>query len=112
MDVVDNIRTEMNNGWELFPEWIKEVFLPIKEIVIMLLDKEDTEMITLARDTVAIQNCSVDETAERQAEFIIAKQSIIDAINSIIAYRDANDPTKTPEFIEAARLARERRLSA
>lgn len=112
MDVVSNIRTEMNNGWELFPEWIKEIFLPIKEIVVMLLDKEDTEMVILARDTVAIQQCSANETTERQSEFTTAKQSIMDAINSIIAYRDANDPTKTPEFIEAARLARERRLSA
>jgi len=112
MDVVRNIRTEMNNGWELFPEWIKEVFLPIKEVVIMLLDKDDTEMAILARDTVSIQQCSVDETVERQAEFSDAKQSIIDAINGIIDYRDANDPTKTPEFIEMCRLLdEERRLS-
>ena len=112
MDVVRNIRSEMNTGWELFPEWIRDIFLPIKEVVVMLLDKEDTEMAILARDTVAIQQCSVDETAERQSEFNTAKQSILDAINSIIAYRDANDFTKTPEFIEIQRLAAERRRLA
>jgi hypothetical protein len=106
MNVVDNIRTEMNNGWELFPEWIKELFLPIKEVVILLLDEE---MEALARDTVALQQCSVDETAERQSEFNTCKQSILDGIDSIIAYRDANDPTKKPDFIEAQRLAAERR---
>jgi hypothetical protein len=112
MNVVRDIRTEMNNGWELFPEWIKEIFLPIKEVVVLLLDKDDTEMAILARNTVSIQQCSIDETADRQAEFIVAKQSIIDAINGIIDYRDANDPTKTPEFIEMCRLlAEERRLS-
>lgn len=102
MDVVSNIRTEMNNGWELFPEWIKEVFLPIKEVVIMLLDQNQD---TLARDTVLLQRCSVDETAERQAEFDIAKQSIVDAINVIIQYKYNSDPMRRPEVQEEVRQA-------
>jgi len=76
MDVVNTIRSEMNNSWELFPEWIKELFLPIKEIVVMLLDEEKTEMITLARNTVAIQQCSAEEATERREEFNTCKQSI------------------------------------
>jgi len=108
MDVVSNIRTEMNNGWELFPDWIKELFLPIKEVVIMLLDEE---MDTLARDTVLLQQCSVDETIERQAEFNDAKQSIVDAIDIIIQYKFDNDPMRRPEIIEqvlqAAKARRE-----
>ena len=108
MDVVSNIRTEMNNGWELFPEWIKEVFLPIKEVVILLLDEE---MEVLARDTVIIQQCPVDETVERQNEFNACRQSIIDGINSIINYKDANNPMNSPVVIEELRLAAERRRS-
>jgi hypothetical protein len=106
MDIVSNIRTEMNNGWELFPEWIKEVFLPIKEVVILLLDKE---MEVLARDTVLLQRCSANETVERQAEFNVAKQSIVDAINSIINYKEVNNPMNSPAMIEELRLASERR---
>jgi hypothetical protein len=102
MDVVSNIRTEMNNGWEQFPEWIKEVFLPIKDVVIILLDQNQD---TLARDTVLLQRCSVDETAERQAEFNVAKQSIIDAINGIIQFKYDNDPMRRPEVQEEVRQA-------
>lgn len=108
MDVVSNIRTEMNNGWELFPEWVKEIFLPIKEVVVLLLDKEMEE---LARDTVAIQQCPADETIERQNEFNLCKQSVLNGIDSIIAYKDVNNPMKSPEVIEALRIARERRAS-
>jgi hypothetical protein len=102
MNIVDSIRTEMNNGWELFPEWIKEVFLPIKEVVILLLDQNQD---TLARDTVLLQRCSTDETEERQAEFDIAKQSIVDAINGIIQYKYDNDPMRQPEVLEQIRHA-------
>jgi hypothetical protein len=108
MDVVSNIRTEMNNGWELFPEWIKELFLPIKEVVILLLDQG---MEVLARDTVNLQQCPVDETIERQDEFNACKQSIIDGINSIINYKDASNPMNSPAVIEELRLATERRKS-
>jgi hypothetical protein len=107
MDVVDNIRTQMNDGWELFPEWIKELFLPIKEVVIILLDKQ---MEIMARDTVLLQQCSVDETAERKAEFNIAKQSIIDAIDSIITYREENDPMNSPEAQAEILLYNQQRL--
>lgn len=107
MDVVSNIRTEMNNGWELFPEWIKELFLPIKEVVIILLDKQ---MEVMAKDTVLLQRCSVDEPAERQAEFNIAKQSIIDAIDSIITYKEENDPMNSPEAQAEILLFNQKRL--
>lgn len=107
MNVVDNIRTQMNDGWELFPEWIKELFLPIKEVVIILLDKQ---MEVMARDTVLLQRCSVDETAERQAEFNIAKQSIIDAINSIITYNEENNPLNSPEAQAEILLYNQQRL--
>ena len=108
MDVVSNIRAEMNNGWELFPEWIKELFLPIKEVVILLLDQG---MEVLARDTVNLQQCPIDENIERQDEFNVCKQSIIDGINSIITYKDANNPMNSPAVIEELRLATERRRS-
>lgn len=108
MDVVDNIRTEMNNGWELFPEWVKEIFLPIKEVVVLLLDEEKEE---LARDTVAIQQCPAGETIERHNEFNLCKQSVINGINNIISYKEANDITKTPEFIEEIRRIYESRIS-
>jgi len=106
MDVVSNIRTEMNNGWELFPEWVKEAFLPIKEVVVLLLDEKMEE---LARDTVAIQQCPMGETIERQDEFNACKQSVINGINSIISYKDANNPMNSPAVIEELRLAVERR---
>jgi hypothetical protein len=106
MDVVSNIRTEMNNNWELFPEWIQEIFLPIKEVIILLLDQG---MEILARDTVAIQQCPVSETIERQNEFNACKQSVIDGINNIIDYKNINNPMNSPEVIEALRIARERR---
>jgi len=107
MDVVDNIRTQMNDGWELFPEWIKELFLPIKEVVVILLDKQ---MEVMARDTVILQQCPVDETAERKAEFDIAKQSIVDAINSIITYKEENNPLNSPEAQAEILLFNQKRL--
>lgn len=108
MNVVNTIRSEMNNSWELFPEWIKDIFLPIKETVVLLLDKE---MEVLARDIVNLQQCPVDETIERQDEFSRCKQAVIDGINSIIDYKDANNPMNSPEVIEELRIARERRSS-
>lgn len=106
MDVVSNIRSEMNSGWELFPEWIKELFLPIKDVVVLLLDEEKEE---LARSVVAIQQCSEDETIERQNEFNLCKQSVLNGIDSIITYKVANDPMNSPEVIEALRLAAKNR---
>jgi hypothetical protein len=104
---IEEKRTELAIAWQDCPALFRDSFQPIFEAVVILLDERQEE---LARDAVAAIPTPLDFDAESQAEFEETKTAFVTGLEELIAIRDAEDPTKSPEYIAAYLAAQENRL--
>jgi hypothetical protein len=104
---IEEKRTELAIAWQDCPALFRDSFQPIFNAVAILLDGKQEE---LARDAVAAIPTPLDFDAESQAQFDGTKAAFVAGLEELIAIRDAEDPTKSPEYIAAYLAAQENRL--
>ena len=104
---IEEKRTELAIAWQTCPALFRDSFQPIFEAVVLLLDEGQEE---LARDAVTAIPTPLDFDTENQAQFEETKAAFVTGLEELIAIRDAEDPTKSPEYIASYLAAQENRL--
>jgi hypothetical protein len=97
----------MNAAFLALPEWLRVPFLPMRDTLTILFDKEED---ALARQVINAIPQPAGWTVEQLAEFDSAKGAILSSIDALIADVIANDPNLTPEsraYSEEAAARRE-----
>lgn len=84
----------MNSAFLALPEWLRVPFLPMRDTLAILFDKEED---ALARQVINAIPQPAGWTVEQLAEFDLAKSAILSSIDALIADTIANDPNLTPE---------------
>lgn len=90
----ESIRSSMNAAFLALPEWLRVPFLPMRDTLTILFDKEED---ALARQVINAIPQPAGWTVEQLSEFDLAKAAILSSIDALIADTIANDPNLTPE---------------
>jgi hypothetical protein len=99
-------RAAMNAAFESLPEWLREPFTPVRDAVILLLDRGLDET---AKGLVEVIQCPTEWNSEQEAMFTQVRASMLSGIDALIAATEAADPLRSPEALEMVALATERR---
>lgn len=103
----DDLRSELGLYFASLPEWIREPFAPIREVIALLLDKERDD---LAREVVASVGIPENLLEGQAEEFITAKGGILSKLDALITYTTSQDYFNSPEvkaFLKEAERRRE-----
>jgi hypothetical protein len=103
----EETRTQMNEAYFSLPQWIADEFLPVKDVVSLLLDENQDEIAVSLVNAIPIP-ANITET--QTTEFISAKTAMISGIQSLIAIAEQENPLNSAETLAILELAAQRRL--
>jgi hypothetical protein len=84
----------MNAAFLALPEWLRVPFLPMRDTLTILFDKEED---ALARQVINAIPQPAGWTVEQLDEFDVAKAAILSSIDALIADTIANNPLLSAE---------------
>jgi len=97
----------MNAGYDSLPPWIVQAFAPVRDTVILLLDRGED---ALARKLVEAMPQPAGLSDAAVAEFAGSKSAMLGGIDALIKQTAAADPFQSAASLEMLEIARVRRL--